>query len=387
MASTRIRNEMASAWRGVGRAWRWFRHWRRTRPFWAGLFTIVGGTEILLVPLVPLPILIHEGIAGISGLLMGALMVVMGLSLWFAPHFKAFAGIATILFSLASFVTSNFGGLLIGMLLGIIGGPLALAWTSVRPAEEAPQAGDPVDGDPTDADRVDGEAGGTEPLPASERTEAGGFAAGDDAATGTIPAGDEASSQAGVTNGPGTSGADETVVAEESRSSRLPLLALALVALLTATAGPAGAPRAVADEAPVVNALVPTMHARTVDMSGLSFDGVVELSTIDGPIRTLKFSMSQVVMRDYSLETPGDARRGAPLRLTVGQLTLTSNVSFYTTRMSGRLGGLLPVTFTPDAPPPLVPPVLNFTDFTSEQVFVRSDTLGAKGLATSANTA
>jgi len=105
-----------------------FRVWRRQRPFWAGLLAMLGGLEILMIPLAPLSVVIHQGIAGISGILMGVLMILMGLVMWFQPHLRTIAGIATVLFSLTSFVTSNFGGFLLGMLLGITGGALSFAW-------------------------------------------------------------------------------------------------------------------------------------------------------------------------------------------------------------------------------------------------------------------
>jgi hypothetical protein len=105
-----------------------FRAWRRSRPFWAGVWTLLAGVEILSIPLAPLALMIHEGIAGVSGLLMGVFLVVLGLTLWLAPHYRAFAGIATLIFSVASLVLSNFGGFLIGFLLGVIGGAMAVSW-------------------------------------------------------------------------------------------------------------------------------------------------------------------------------------------------------------------------------------------------------------------
>lgn len=105
-----------------------FRAWRRSRPFWAGVWTLLAGVEILSIPLAPLSLLIHEGIAGVSGLLMGLFLVILGLTLWLAPHYRAFAGIATLVFSVASLVLSNFGGFLVGFLLGVIGGAMAVSW-------------------------------------------------------------------------------------------------------------------------------------------------------------------------------------------------------------------------------------------------------------------
>lgn len=115
--------------------WARFRAFRSARPFWAGLFTIVAGGEILLFPLTPIASLIQLGVGAISGVLFGVGLVALGLFMWFSPPNRTLAGVFTILISLASFITSNLGGLVIGMVLGLIGGGLCLAWT--------PKAGPP----------------------------------------------------------------------------------------------------------------------------------------------------------------------------------------------------------------------------------------------------
>ena len=49
---------------------------------------------------------------------------------------RVFAGVAAILLALVSLSVSNFGGFLIGFLLGLIGGALAVSWA---PGEAAPE--------------------------------------------------------------------------------------------------------------------------------------------------------------------------------------------------------------------------------------------------------
>jgi hypothetical protein len=130
-----------------------FRRWRRGRPFWAGVFTAASAAELMYIPSAKLSLIIHEGIAGVSAYLMGILLVVMAATMWFAPMYRVFAGIATLLFAVASLVLSNLGGFLLGMLLGIIGGALAVAWTPVQPTsavvepepEATPNSGAAVD--------------------------------------------------------------------------------------------------------------------------------------------------------------------------------------------------------------------------------------------------
>ena len=110
-----------------------FRDWRRSRPFWSGVWTGLAGLEILSLPLAPLTLMIHEGVAGVSGMLMGVFLVVLALTLWLAPQYRVFAGIATLVFAVASLVLSNFGGFLVGFLLGALGGAMAVSWTPDGP--------------------------------------------------------------------------------------------------------------------------------------------------------------------------------------------------------------------------------------------------------------
>ncbi|MFG2221960.1 DUF6114 domain-containing protein [Streptomyces sp. NPDC048644] len=106
---------------------RW-RRWRTGRPFWGGLAAVLAGAEICAIPLAPLKIMLQQGIAGIPSVLMGLVMILMGLSAWFTPHYRGIAGVLTVLFSAAALVLSNLGGFLIGTVLGIIGGALIFAW-------------------------------------------------------------------------------------------------------------------------------------------------------------------------------------------------------------------------------------------------------------------
>ncbi|MFD8410534.1 DUF6114 domain-containing protein [Streptomyces sp. NPDC059650] len=133
---------------------RW-RRWRRTRPFWGGLFAVLAGAEICVLPLAPLKVMLQQGVAGIPSVLMGIVMIVLGLTAWFAPAQRGLAGILTTLIATAALVLSNLGGFLIGTLLGILGGGLMFAWqpyAAPRPApaqETAPAQGTPAEGSPT----------------------------------------------------------------------------------------------------------------------------------------------------------------------------------------------------------------------------------------------
>ncbi|MFC8868555.1 DUF6114 domain-containing protein [Streptomyces sp. NPDC057148] len=123
-----------------------FRAWRGTRPFWAGLFVALGGFPIMYFPYANLQIghltLAMATTAGAGSLIIGVLLVVLGVSLWFQRHIRVFAGVASILLGLVSIPVSNFGGFVIGFLLALIGGSMAVSWVPGEP----PQAEPPLEG-------------------------------------------------------------------------------------------------------------------------------------------------------------------------------------------------------------------------------------------------
>ncbi|MET9498601.1 DUF6114 domain-containing protein [Streptomyces sp. NPDC006552] len=121
-----------------------FRGWRGQRPFWGGLLAILGGIPIMYFPYANLTLgsmtIRMATTAGAGSLIIGVLLVVLGLTMWFQPHSRVFAGVAAILLALVSLVVSNFGGFVIGFLLALIGGALGVAWAPGRPRDEAAEA-------------------------------------------------------------------------------------------------------------------------------------------------------------------------------------------------------------------------------------------------------
>ncbi|WP_051830517.1 DUF6114 domain-containing protein [Streptomyces violens] len=107
--------------------------WRKGRPFWGGLATVLAGVEICVIPLAPLKIMLQQGIAGIPSVLLGLVMIVLGLTAWCAPQYRGLAGVLTVLLAAAALVMSNLGGFLIGTVLGILGGALMFAWQPLPP--------------------------------------------------------------------------------------------------------------------------------------------------------------------------------------------------------------------------------------------------------------
>lgn len=121
----------------LGRTRRSFWDWRGRRPFWGGLLTLLAGFPIMYIPyqtvtLGDLSIRLATT-AGAGSLIIGVLLVVLGLTMWFQPQSRVFAGVAAILLGLVSLVVSNFGAFIVGFLLALIGGGLGVSWMPGTP--------------------------------------------------------------------------------------------------------------------------------------------------------------------------------------------------------------------------------------------------------------
>ncbi|MFG3036088.1 DUF6114 domain-containing protein [Streptomyces sp. NPDC048330] len=140
-----------------------FKVWRQTRPFWAGLLTMIGGVPIAYLPYGDMRLgnvtLAMQTTAGAGALIIGVLLITLGLTMWFQPVVRVFAGIASIVLALVSIPVSNFGGLVIGFLLALIGGGMSAAWAPAPPVEETDDADAQHDGQPEESHEA-----GAEPL-------------------------------------------------------------------------------------------------------------------------------------------------------------------------------------------------------------------------------
>ncbi|MFF1923683.1 DUF6114 domain-containing protein [Streptomyces sp. NPDC058221] len=114
-----------------------FRTWRGNRPFWAGLFTILGGVPIAYFPYANMHLgnmtLAMSTTAGAGSLIIGVLLITLGLTMWFHHIVRVFAGVAAILLALISIPVANIGGFLIGFLLSLLGGALSISWAPAAP--------------------------------------------------------------------------------------------------------------------------------------------------------------------------------------------------------------------------------------------------------------
>lgn len=137
-------------------AWQGFRHWRRRRPFWGGLLLLLAGLELFWSANQTIgDIQLHVGPQGFLSYVLPLILVLCGLLIWFTPAQRLFYGILGLLSALYSFIGLNLGGFILGMVLGILGGALALAWVPQRSRPEAvTAAADPVE-EPDPADTRD----------------------------------------------------------------------------------------------------------------------------------------------------------------------------------------------------------------------------------------
>jgi Family of unknown function (DUF6114) len=141
------------------RGWRAFRVWRRTRPFWGGLFTILAGLEIFATTQGSLGGLTFQmGPTGFLSWLIPTILVACGVLTWVTPGQRMFYAIVAAMTAVFSLIGVNLGGFLVGLLLGMVGSALGFAWTPVAP----PQPATEEDGGERDAEE--------KPAPADEAT-------------------------------------------------------------------------------------------------------------------------------------------------------------------------------------------------------------------------
>ncbi|MGC5660223.1 DUF6114 domain-containing protein [Micromonospora sp. WMMD723] len=484
---------------GSGRGWRSFRRWRRSRPFWGGLLTVLAGVEMFASTRMTLNGLsFSSGATGLYSLLIPIILVTCGLLLWFSPGQRLFYSIVAAVTTVYSLMGLNLGGFFLGLLLGLVGSALGFAWTPIRPAPPSaadtatsPTAGtsapaaagahpdaDPDADDGFDADGRLGFFGGPGADAAARRDPAQDPAGGRDprhlgvallvlglaagalvaaapkpvraaapgpvraaapkpaptacprpAPTGTAAPRPTAGRTATPSATPGTAspspspspdgnllsdllhdlgdlftGGGKTDPAATPSPDRTPSPGGGATpeAALTprpkptftgahCTPGRPARPGTVRPGRPLPRiapepgqprvARQPSKLTGTrVTMTGLRFEGIVDLPTADGTLKVLKFSMSRAVTADFSLVADGPA--GRHQRYVTDELTVRGDVAFYATRFVGKLLGIT-ITLTPDLPFPDGIPVtspipITFTDPAIDLAFVDSDTLTAR---------
>lgn len=334
----------------VGRAWDAFGRWRRSRPFWAGLFLFLSGLVIIFPPFASLKLgamaLSIQTVGGLSGALIGTLLVVCALTMWVRPQFRLAAAIAALIMSLAALVTTNLGGFIVGTMMGLIGSALAMAWTPKTRKRKVAKAVPPA---------------------AVALVLLAGLAV-HNVSDPTVAFADPAPTSTSVTTPTSQPPATSTTVAptsttSPSSSSSAPATTTAATTSTTSTTpSPPALP---------AGTRVWTLTSPSVAMSGLSYKGIVDAVVGAKTIKVLKFTASSVKIKDLvQTATIGGGHKivtsaapGSTSTITGGTVTmLTAEIkgTAVVTVIPGLPPIKLPIDYTATSPPLLTPAEVTF---------------------------
>ncbi|MEU6052312.1 hypothetical protein ABZ829_18010 [Streptomyces xanthochromogenes] len=128
------------------------------------------------------------------------------------------------------------------------------------------------------------------------------------------------------------------------------------------------------------------LKSSLLTLSGLNYEGIVEVKAGDTTKKVLKFTASSVDIKDLDQQVYGPDVNGKPTTAHVvarsGSTSTIRNgtVTMYTEELKGNLFGLIPITFSPATPPPLNVPFAFFTNATVRQAGQFGGTLTVPGL-------
>jgi hypothetical protein len=347
---------------GSRRAWATFRDWRRVRPFWAGCHVMLAGVLILAPPYATLRlsnlVITISTIGGVSSLLIGVLLTLIAVSLWLRPQFRLVAGVSAVLLGLVALVTANLGGFLVGTLLAIIGGALAVSWHYKTPRHRLDPIDEP-DVEESEADLDDISPDHLDPDPID-----------DDSPTVTIPR----YPVSGPRNGPTL-----TVVVALTATATLLAAAVAGPDANAATAAPA---RPSASQGPDGRAWV--LKASKLEMNQLRFHGIASTELNGQPVDILRFTAGELKITD--LVQLADIGGGRTMTVTAARNSVSTisagPIELFTQRLQGKLkiGPIeIPMDLSPTSPPPLVPPSITYTNVTVNNTDLRGGTMTIPG--------
>jgi hypothetical protein len=395
-------------------AWRAFRGWRRARPFWAGIFLVFAGAELLLIPLPihAMGLILHIGTGGVLGILIGAILIVCALLLWFNPTQRAFYSVVAVLLAVAALVASNLGGFLIGTLAGVLGGSLGFGWTPQQPGADAGRtwrrrrpAG------PGEADVGGGPVvlrayvlplvvaaaavlhpaaapAGTQrpagcpiyipiicPSPSPSPTPTGGPSP-SPSPTGTTPSPTPTGNPSPSAGSPSpTTSLSPSPPGSSPGGGPSP------------AAGPRARRRTGSAPAFAIATAPSAMTASSALITRFAYDGLVTVPTADGRVRMMQFSMDTITLSGLELR----AGSGAVMTTRAPSVSLSGHVVLYATELSGRLLGV-PITLTPGsalsailgAIAPLTKAIpVPMTDVVVDQPYTSAAAMSASGLVVS----
>ncbi|MEW2485434.1 hypothetical protein [Streptomyces sp. NPDC048411] len=106
------------------------------------------------------------------------------------------------------------------------------------------------------------------------------------------------------------------------------------------------------------------LESSLLTLNGLDYKGIVEVEKGDGTTKkVLKFTASSIDIKDLHQLTEGPIGTTAHVQARKGSTSTIRNgtVTMYTEELKGNLFGLIPITFSPETPPPLNVPFAFFT--------------------------
>jgi len=343
----------------VGRAWRAFGRWRRTRPFWAGLFLLLSGLVVIFPPFASLKLgamaVSIQTLGGLSGALIGALMLVCALTMWIRPQFRIAAAVAALVMALAALITTNLGGFLMGTLLGLIGSALAMAWTPKARKRKVAKAVPPA---------------------AVALVLLAGLAV-HNVSDPTVALADPVPSSTSVTTStsesPATPTSSTTTTTVAPISTTSPSSSSSATATSTTTATTSTTSATPSPPALPAGTRVWTLTSPSIAMSGLKYLGVVSATVGAKTIKVLKFTADSVKIKDLvqTADIGGghkivtSAAPGSTSTITGGTITmLTAEIKGTAVVTIAGIPIKLPIDYTATSPPLLTPAEVTFENVT-----------------------
>ncbi|WP_392672644.1 hypothetical protein [Streptomyces sp. LN785] len=125
------------------------------------------------------------------------------------------------------------------------------------------------------------------------------------------------------------------------------------------------------------------LESSLLTLSGLDYKGIVEVEKGDGTTKkVLKFTASSVDIKDLHQLTEGPGGGTGHVQARKGSTSTIRNgtVTMYTEELKGNLFGLIPITFSPQTPPPVNVPFAFFTNVKVTQAGQFGGTLTVPGL-------
>lgn len=125
------------------------------------------------------------------------------------------------------------------------------------------------------------------------------------------------------------------------------------------------------------------LETSKLTLTGLDYKGIVEVKTYNGSVKkVLKFTADTIDIKDLHQLTKGPAGTTGHVKAAEGSTSTIRNgtVTMYTEELKGNLFGIIPITFSPQSPPPLNVPFAFFTDATVKQAGQFGGSLKVPGL-------